>query len=208
MTRESRITTKQLLMAVQNGIDNSEIAGFNWGDTVPNLSLQGRKAFEVRVRASAEEKNACGLPHDEESHYWWNTNTNCRRWEIHGGDHIRFVSSGDLGSSQFSALCYVAKMGGWWMLWPDTQHIIMRREVQSRESVKGLKTAISKVMITCRASRGPFKGSKHGRSMMEAHERMIKAHYSSKASITCSNRHRKFATQHQMNGNQHTCGHD
>ena len=156
-------------------MDNSELTGFSWSDTVPQLKLHGRTPFEVRVRATVEEKLASKMHPEEELYYWWNTSTNARRWEIAGGNHVRFVTSGDLGSSQFSAICYISKIGGWWLLWPDIQHVIMRREAQTRDGIKNVRAVIARAMITCRVSRGPFKGNKHGRCLLEAHGRMIKA---------------------------------
>lgn len=142
---------------------------------VPQLIFGGRQNGEIRIAATIEEKVALGFRAEEKLHYFHNKGTGQARWEVAGGSHIRLVSAGDLGSTQFAAFCYVTGQGGAWLMWPDLVHIIARRECQARSSCVVLRKTLAKTMIACRALKGPFGSNKNRKAMMESHGRMMEA---------------------------------
>jgi hypothetical protein len=171
----ARVATKQLLHALMNAIARTEMDGFTFADTLPALPLKGRLDNECRIEATESEKRAAGLPTQSRLFFYWDKSSGTSRWELAGGNHCRLIISGDLGSCQWSAFSHICVSGGAMMMWPDFQHLIIRREGQARDLVKNAKKVLARVQITLKVSRGPFHGAKHGRAMQEAFGRMMQA---------------------------------
>ena len=174
-TEHTRIATRHLLYAIQNGLNSTEINGFTFGQTVPAIIFGGRKNHEQRIKSTLEERIAAGLRAEEQLWYYHDTVSGASRWEIPGGGHLRLVSAGDLGSTQFAAVCHVNHVGGTWLFFPDLIHLIARREAQARCAVDKFRKTVAKVSLACRALKGPFSSNKNRKAMTEAHGRMLEA---------------------------------
>ena len=170
---EARVPTKLILQAIQNSLSFSQSQEFKFGHCLPDYRLAAPGSTEERCPLLLREKIAYGLPPEETLHFIYDRETAARRWDLAGGKHIRLTLCGDMGSQSFAGFQYLMQAGCAVMFWPDFLHLMVRREQQARAQVPVLQRAIHRLIITAKATRGPFHSGKNGSMLLEARNRFL-----------------------------------